>query len=64
MREYVLWGTPQGETDPLYEKVLTCTTDRQRVETVRKLATAEGWHSFRVQTLDGSLPDFASCVTP
>jgi hypothetical protein len=64
MREYVLWGTPKGETDPLHERPLTCTTDREHLATVRTLATADGWHSFRVQLLDGSLPDFVGCIAP
>lgn len=62
--EYVLWGKPKGETDALYEKVLTCTTDQARVEEVKVLAAKEGWHGFRVQKLDLSTPpDFISAVT-
>lgn len=60
--EFVLWGIPRGETDPLHAKVLTCTTDRDRVETVRALATRDGWHGFTIQRLDGRLPNFAGSV--
>ena len=58
--ENVLWSTPAGETDALHECVLTSTTDKARIEKVKALASADGWHSFRVQTLDGTPPDFGS----
>ena len=62
MPEYVLWGTPAGQTDALYARPLTCTADLARVNQVREMATRDGWHSFRVQALDGSRPDFAAAV--
>lgn len=65
--EYVLWGTPKGESDALHEKVLiTQTGERKpgdRIETVKGLASVDGWHSFRVQTLNlDAVPDFAGTI--
>lgn len=61
--EYVLWGTPAGETDALHEVVLTCTAFQDRVRVVQELATRDGFHSFRIQVLDGSAPNFARAVS-
>jgi hypothetical protein len=63
MNEFVLWGLPKGSSDRLDERVLTSTTDRARIDQVKKLATADGWHSYRIQTLDGTLPDFVGAIT-
>jgi len=61
-RERALWALPAGESDRLHEQVLTSTTDPARIETVKALATADGWHGFRVQVLDVSLPDFVGAI--
>lgn len=59
--EYVLWGTPRGETDALHAKVLyTQGKTMDDVRRVQALAARDGWHSFRVQTLDVSKPFDAS----
>ena len=56
-REIILWGIPQGETDPLYEKVLyTKGKTMADVERVKAIAARDGWHTFRVQTIDLSQP--------
>lgn len=60
MTERILWGTPKGETDPLHERVLytQAKTDAD-IERVKRIAAADGWHSFRVQLLDlDTPPDF------
>jgi hypothetical protein len=62
MREYVLWGRPAGSTDALGEQVLTCTPNPERVDAVQAMAARDGFHTFRVQVLDGSRPDFAAGV--
>ena len=62
-KSLVLWGTPKGETDALYAKVLTETTSQARIDQVKALAGAEGWHSFTVQVLDLSTPpDFTQAI--
>lgn len=56
-KEYVLWGLPKGETDHLHAKILyTRGKDMADVERVKKLAAAEGWHTFSVQVIDLSKP--------
>ena len=63
MIELILWGLPAGETDRLHEQVLiTSTTGTARIDHVKQLASKDGWHSFRVQTLDGTVPDFAATI--
>ena len=55
--EYVLWGLPEGQTDALYQKILyTQGKTMADVERVKGMASREGWHSFRVQTIDTSKP--------
>ena len=55
--EYVLWGLPRGETDALYQKILyTQGKTLADVERVKGAASLDGWHTFRVQTLDLSQP--------
>lgn len=64
--EYVLWGLPQGSTDHIDARVLA--TDNRplayaaRFEQIKELAARDGWHTFRVQAIDGTLPDFAGTV--
>lgn len=62
--ELILWGRPQGSDDaiddqPLYTQGKTMAD----VERVKAIAAKDGWHSFHVQTIDGSLPDFAGALT-
>jgi hypothetical protein len=55
--EYVLWGLPKGQTDALYQKILyTQGKTMADVERVKGMASRDGWHSFRVQTIDTSKP--------
>ncbi len=56
-KEYILWGIPRGQTDHLHAQVLyTQGKTIADVERIKKLAKADGWHSFRVQVLDTSKP--------
>lgn len=56
-KEYVLWGRPAGSDDALDEKVLLSKgSSMEDVERVKQVASKDGWHSFRVQTLDLSEP--------
>ena len=61
--ELVLWALPRGQTDALHEVILStqCRTDSD-VDRIKALATADGFHSFRVQVIDGTVPDFARCI--
>lgn len=64
MSELIIWGLPEGETDRLQEQVLSshCKTARD-IEKVKRAASADGWHSFRIVRLDLSAPpDFVSVV--
>jgi len=55
--EYVLWGLPKGATDALHQKILyTQGKTMADVERVKRAASLDGWHTFRVQTLDLSQP--------
>lgn len=62
MTRFVLWGIPRGETDRLYERPLTERNHMADCKYVQTVAAADGWHSFRIQTLDGGMPDFARGV--
>lgn len=48
-KEYILWALPKGSTDRLDEKVMAegLYTPAQ-VDDVKRRASADGWHSFRV----------------
>jgi len=52
-KEYALWGTKKGETDPFHAQVLLAgpVTSRTPADLakVRKVAARDGWHDFRVQ---------------
>lgn len=62
--EYVLWGLPRGSTDAIDEKVLATDTKLgARFDKIKELAAKDGWHSFRVQKLDLSIPpDFTKAI--
>jgi len=56
-KEYILWAIPKGETDALHaQPIYTQGKSMADVERVKGLAAKEGWHSFKVQTLDISEP--------
>jgi hypothetical protein len=59
--EYVLWGLPAGSSDRLDEKVLyTQGKTVEQIDAIKARAAQDGWHSFRVQTLDlSAAPDFS-----
>lgn len=62
-REWVLWGLPRGKRDRIHERILyTQAKSEADVERVKALAAKDGWHSFRVQTLDLSKPFNASAA--
>jgi hypothetical protein len=62
--ELVIWAKPRGSTSGLDEKIMAtnCRTQAD-INKVTAAASADGWHSFRVQTIDGRIPDFVGCLT-
>jgi hypothetical protein len=63
-KEYILWGTPKGEIDPIYAQVLSTQAQTpDAIESIKELAAADGWHSFSVQILDlDAVPDFVQIL--
>lgn len=63
MKETVLYGIPKGETERYMEDLLLTNATPEKIEKVKKLAAADGFHSFRVATIDLTVvPDFGKCV--
>jgi hypothetical protein len=63
MKEILIYALPKGETERWKEDLLStqCKTPAD-VEALKKRAAADGWHSFRVTTWDGSPPDFTKVI--
>ena len=62
-KEWVLWGLPRGKRDSIHERILyTQAKSEADLERVKALAAKDGWHSFRVQTIDLSKPFNASAA--
>lgn len=64
--EIVVWGLPPEETRAWAEVILSVNCKNQPdVDKVISVASADGYHSFRVQEVDLSTPpDFAKTVNP
>ena len=60
--EYLLYALEAGENRSYMETLLTATPDKKRIEQVKKLASKDGWHSFREATFNGEAPNFAKTV--
>lgn len=62
-KQILIYGLPQGESRDYMEQLLaTNCRNVSDVERVKAAATAEGWHSIRVTTWDGSAPNFVKAV--
>lgn len=61
--QILVYALPAGETERYTESLLAshCASEAD-VERVKTAASADGWHSFRVTTWDGSAPDFTSAI--
>lgn len=62
--ETVIWAIPAGETERWHEDVISshCRTAAD-VAAVKAAAAADGWHSFRVATINfDRAPDFAGTI--
>ena len=66
MREILIYGLKQGDTRDYMEELLACfpVTDKatSNVEKVKAVATAHGFHSFRIAAYNGEAPNFAKAV--
>jgi len=62
--EYVLYGLEVDATERWQEVLLgTASSNGARLEEIRKLAEADGYHSFRVAEVRlGNVPNFAACL--
>lgn len=61
--KYILWALPKGSTDRLEEKPLTSMAlTSEQAEKVKQAATKDGWHGFRLQLDDNSVPDFTKGI--
>jgi hypothetical protein len=61
--EYLLYGLAKGETCEGMESILLHTINPIDIPKAKKLATADGWHSFRVAEYKGEAPDFTDVLT-
>jgi hypothetical protein len=63
MRETILYGIPKGATERCEEVLLLTSATPAKIERVKALASKDGFHSFRVATVDLSVaPDFSKTV--
>lgn len=61
--ELLLYGLRKGDTERWMEELLaTGLPNREAVDKVIALAAADGFHSFRIATYDGSPPDFTKVI--
>jgi len=63
MKEILLYGLEQGESRRYMETLLASNCKNQDdIDKVKKVATAHGFHSFRVATYDGAPPNFLKAL--
>ena len=61
--ETVLYGIPKGETERYAEVLLLTNATPEKIAKVKTLAARDGFHSFRVATIDLTVaPDFRKAV--
>jgi hypothetical protein len=56
MKETLLYGIPKGETERYMEVLLLSNATPEKIKKVKVLAAKDGYHSFRVATVDLSVP--------
>jgi hypothetical protein len=62
-KETILYGIPKGETERYTEVLLLTNATPEKIAKVKVLAAKDGFHSFRVATVDLSVaPDFAATL--
>lgn len=66
MREVMVYGLRQGETERYKEELLAAFPNNQlaarNVEAVKVAASRDGFHSFRVANWNGEAPNFATSI--
>jgi hypothetical protein len=64
--EIIIYGLPKGETRDYMEDILanfeSSANDQANIEKVKAVASAQGFHSFRVATFNWEKPDFAKAA--
>lgn len=61
--QILVYGLAKGETERYMEDLLASNCQNEAdIEKVKAAASADGFHSFRVTTWDGSPPNFAKAV--
>lgn len=61
--ETAMWGIPKGETERYMEELLLTNATPELIERVKVLAAADGFHSFRVATMDLTVkPNFVGTI--
>jgi hypothetical protein len=63
MKAYIVWALPEGTRNPIDEMFLAEVKTQEQVEKIKKLATEQGFHSFRITDFSMSTPpNFAAAV--
>ena len=66
MKEILIYGLAQGEHRDYMEELLACfksgANDAANIEKVKAVASAHGFHSFRIAGYAGDAPNFAKAV--
>ena len=66
MREVMVFGLRQGETERYTEELLAAFPNNHlamhNVQAVQDAASRDGFHSFRVANWNGEAPNFAAVV--
>jgi len=61
--ERVMYGLPKGATARYEEVLLLTNATPEKIEKVKELAGRDGFHSFRVASIDLSVaPDFSKTL--
>lgn len=57
--ELILWAKPKGSNDELdAQPIATQCRNQADIDKVIEAASRDGWHDFKVQTLNGTPPRF------
>ena len=63
MIERVMYGIPKDGTERYMEVLLLTNATDTKIERVKELAAKDGFHSFRVATIDlGAVPNFRNTL--
>lgn len=60
--EYILYGLAKDATESWQEDLLLADESLERINKVIAIATRDGFHSFRIATFNGELPDFTKTI--